>query len=152
MYDIAIIGAGVVGGMIARELSFYNLKICLLEKENDVAMGATKANSAIVHAGFDAKEGSLKAKLNVEGSKMMKKVTEELGVKYKNNGSLVIGFNEEDRKVIEELSKRGVKNGVENLRIIEKEELAEIEPNISDNVICALYAPTGAIVCPYNLL
>ncbi len=151
MYDVVIIGAGVVGGMIARNLSAYKLKIALLEKENDVAMGATKANSAIVHAGFDAKEGSLKAKLNVEGSKMMKKVTEELGVKYKNNGSLVIGFNEEDKNVIEELSKRGIKNGVENLRIIEKEELAEIEPNISDNVICALYAPTGAIVCPYEL-
>ncbi len=151
MYDVVIIGAGVVGGMIARSLSAYNLKVVLVEKENDVAMGATKANSAIVHAGFDAKEGSLKAKLNVEGSKMMKKVTDELGVKYKNNGSLVIGFNEEDRKVIEELFKRGIKNGVENLRIIEKEELAESEPNISDNVICALYAPTGAIVCPYEL-
>ena len=151
MYDVVIIGAGVVGGMIARSLSAYNLKVVLVEKENDVAMGATKANSAIVHAGFDAKEGSLKAKLNVEGSKMMKKVTDELGVKYKNNGSLVIGFNADDRKVIEELFKRGIENGVENLRIIEKEELAELEPNISDNVICALYAPTGAIVCPYEL-
>ncbi len=151
MYDAVIIGAGVVGGMIARILSAYNLKIALIEKENDVAMGATKANSAIVHAGFDAKEGSLKARLNVEGSKMMKKVTEELGVKYRNNGSLVIGFNEGDRNVIEELLKRGIKNGVENLRIIEKEELSELEPNISDNVICALYAPTGAIVCPYEL-
>ena len=151
MYDVVIIGAGVVGGMIARSLSAYNLKVALVEKENDVAMGATKANSAIVHAGFDAKEGSLKAKLNVEGSKMMKKVTDELGVKYKNNGSLVIGFNADDRKVIEELFKRGIENGVENLRIIEKEELAELEPNISDNVICALYAPTGAIVCPYEL-
>lgn len=151
MYDVVIIGAGVVGGMIARTLSAYDLKIALVEKENDVAMGATKANSAIVHAGFDAKEGSLKAKLNVEGSKMMKKVTEELGVKYKNNGSLVIGFNEEDRKTIEELLVRGMKNGVEGLRIIEKEELMDLEPNISDNVICALYAPTGAIVCPYEL-
>ena len=151
MYDVVIIGAGVVGGMIARCLSAYDLKIALVEKENDVAMGATKANSAIVHAGFDAKEGSLKAKLNVQGSKMMKKVTEELGVKYKNNGSLVIGFNDEDRKVIEDLLKRGIKNGVEKLRILEKEELTELEPNISDNVICALYAPTGAIVCPYEL-
>ena len=74
MYDVAIIGAGVIGGMIARELSFYNLKICILEKENDVAMGATKANSAIVHAGFDAKEGTLKARLNVKGSKMMPEI------------------------------------------------------------------------------
>ena len=151
MYDVVIIGAGVVGGMIARTLSAYKLKIALLEKENDVAMGATKANSAIVHSGFDAKQGSLKAKLNVEGSKMMRKVTEELGVKYKNNGSLVIGFNEDDRKAIEELLKRGRENGVENLRIIEKEELSVLEPNISDSVICALYAPTGAIVCPYEL-
>lgn len=151
MYDIAIIGAGVVGGMIARELSAYNLKICILEKENDVATGATKANSAIVHAGFDAKEGSLKAKLNVKGSEMMKKITEELGVKYKNNGSLVIGFNDEDRKTIEELKIRGDKNGVKSLAVLEKEEIKKLEPLISDNVICALYAPTGAIVCPYEL-
>ena len=151
MYDVAIIGAGVVGGMIARELSAYNLKICILEKENDVAMGATKANSAIVHAGFDAKEGSLKAKLNVKGSEMMKKVTDELGVKYKNNGSLVIGFNDEDRKTIEELKIRGDKNGVKNLAVLEKDEIKKLEPSISDNVICALYAPTGAIVCPYEL-
>ncbi len=151
MYDVVIIGAGVVGGMIARTLSAYRLKVVLVEKENDVAMGATKANSAIVHAGFDAKEGSLKAKLNIEGSRLMKKVTQELGVKYKNNGSLVIGFNEKDRSVIEALLKRGEKNGVDNLKIIEKEELSELEPNISNNVICALYAPTGAIVCPYEL-
>jgi len=151
MYDVAIIGAGVIGGMIARELSAYKLKICILEKENDVAMGATKANSAIVHAGFDAKEGSLKAKLNVRGSEMMKQVTEELGVKYKNNGSLVIGFNDEDRKMIEELKVRGDINGVKDLKVLEKEEVKALEPNISDNVICALYAPTGAIVCPYEL-
>ena len=100
MYDVAVIGAGVVGGMIARELSRYDLKICIIEKENDVAMGATKANSAIVHAGFDAKEGSLKAKLNVKGSEMMAEVTKELGVKYKKNGSIVIAFNDEDRKTV----------------------------------------------------
>ena len=151
MYDVAIIGAGVVGGMIARTLSAYDLKVCILEKANDVAMGATKANSAIVHAGFDAKEGSLKAKLNVQGSKMMKQVAKELGVKYKNNGSLVIGFNDEDRATIEELLERGNKNGVDGLRIVEKEELKELEPNISDNVVCALYAPAGAIICPYEL-
>lgn len=151
MYDVAIIGAGVVGAMIARTLSAYNLKICILEKENDVAIGATKANSAIVHAGFDAENGTLKAKLNVEGSKMMKKITEELGVKYKNIGSLVIGFNDRDRKMIEELLIRGQKNGVEGLKVLEKEELKKLEPNISGNVLCALYAPTGAIVCPYEL-
>ena len=151
MYDVAIIGAGVTGAMIARALSVYKCKICVLEKENDVAMGATRANSAIVHAGFDAKEGSLKAKLNVKGSEMMKQVTDELGVKYKNNGSLVIGFNEDDRTTIENLKNRGDANGVKNLRILDSKELHEIEPNISENATCALYAPTGAIICPYEL-
>ena len=151
MYDVAVVGAGVVGGMIARKLSSYNLKVCIIEKANDVAMGATKANSAIVHAGFDAKEGSLKAILNVKGSEMFPQVAKELGVKYINNGSIVIGFNDEDRATIDELLVRGTKNGVKNLCIVEKEELKKLEPNISDNVVCALYAPTGAITCPYEL-
>ena len=151
MYNVAIIGAGVVGGMIARKLSEYNLKVCIIEKENDVALGATKANSAIVHAGFDAKEGSLKAKLNVKGSEMMENVAKELGVKYKRNGSLVIGFDDEDKKTIDELFVRGTKNGVKDLKVLDKDELKKIEPNISDNAICALYAPTGAIICPYEL-
>lgn len=151
MFDVAVIGAGVTGGMIARELSRYNLSICILEKRNDVAMGATRANSAIVHAGFDAKEGSLKAKFNVKGSEMMENVAKELGVKYKRNGSLVIGFNAEDRKEIENLYARGCKNGVRDLQILEKDALHELEPNLSNTVECALYAPTGAIICPYEL-
>lgn len=151
MYDVLIIGAGVIGGMVARTLAKYDLKICILEKENDVAMGATKANSAIVHAGFDAKEGSLKARLNIKGSAMMESVCKELGVKYKNNGSLVIGFNDDDRATIEELKKRGDKGGVPALRVLEKDELLTLEPNLSRNVTCALYAPSGAIVCPYEL-
>ena len=92
MFDVAVIGGGVVGGLLLRKLSSYNLKVCLLEKENDVAMGQSKANSGIVHAGFDAKPNSLKAKFNVLGNKMMKGVAEELGVKYSNNGSLVVAF------------------------------------------------------------
>ena len=151
MYDVVVIGAGVVGGMIARTLSAYRLKICILEKQHDVAMGASCANSAIVHAGFDAKEGTLKAKLNVRGSEMMAKTCKELGVKYRNNGSLVIGFNEEDRATIESLCRRGEANGVKGVRILEREELNRIEPGLSKNVICALYAPTGSIVCPYEL-
>ena len=151
MFDIAIIGAGVVGGMIAREMTKYNLKVCILERNNDVATGATRANSAIVHAGFDAKEGSLKAKLNVKGSEMMETVAKELGVKYKRNGSLVIGFNEEDHAEIEKLLARGQANGVRDLRILEKVELHALEPNLSEPVTCALYAPTGAIICPYEL-
>ncbi|MBR3966041.1 MAG: NAD(P)/FAD-dependent oxidoreductase [Clostridia bacterium] len=151
MYDVAIIGAGVVGGMIARELSRYNLRTVILEKENDVAMGATKANSAIVHAGFDAKVGSLKAKLNVKGSEMMEQVAKELGVKYKRNGSLVIGFSDEDLETIKELYERGTKNGVRDLAILDREQLREIEPNIGKKATCALHAPTGAIICPYEL-
>lgn len=151
MYDVVIIGAGVVGGMIARKLASYELQVCIVEREHDVAMGATKANSAIVHAGFDAKEGSLKALLNVRGSEMMPQITKELGVTYKNNGSLVIGFDDADRAIIETLLERGKRNGVKGVRILEKEELKQIEPQISDEVSCALYAPTGAITCPYEL-
>ena len=151
MFDIAVIGAGVVGGMVARELSAYELSVAVFEAESDVALGATRANSAIVHAGFDAKEGSLKALLNVRGSKIMKKVCSELGVKYINNGSLVVGFNEEDRETLFELKNRGEKNGVEGLRVLDREELLKIEPNVGEGVICALHAPTGAIVCPYEL-
>ena len=151
IYDVIVIGAGVVGGMIARTLSAYRLGICIVEKQYDVAMGASSANSAIVHAGFDAKEGSLKAKLNVRGSEMMAKVCEELGVKYKNNGSLVIGFNEEDRATIESLYRRGLTNGVKGLRMLEFEELHRLEPALTKEVKCALHAPTGSIVCPYEL-
>lgn len=151
MYDIAIIGAGVIGGMIARELSFYDVSVCLLEKENDVATGATKANSAIVHAGFDAKVGTLKAKLNVRGSKMMPQIAKSLGVKYINNGSLVVGFNEEDENTLNELLLRGNQNGVEGLKILNRSEILKIEPHVGKDVTCALYAPTGAIICPYDL-
>ncbi len=151
MYDIAIIGAGVVGTLTARALTRYNLDVCVLEKSGDVAMGATKANSAIVHGGFDAKENSLKAKLNVAGSSMMKQVAEELGVKYKNNGSLVIGFNEDDLTVLNELLARGKHNGVHGMSILSGDEIFDIEPNLSRNVKYALSVPTGAIVCPYEL-
>lgn len=151
MFDVAVIGAGVVGGMVAREIAKYTPSVCILEKNPDVALGATRANSAIVHAGFDAKVGSLKARLNVRGSKMMESVCSELGVKYKRNGSLVVGFNGEDRKTLEELLERGVKNGVEGLEILDISELVKLEPNVGDGVTVALYAPTGAIVCPYEL-
>ncbi len=150
-FDIAIIGGGVIGGMIARTLSAYNCKVCILEKENDVARGASCANSAIVHAGFDAKEGSMKAKMNVRGSEMMEQVCGELGVKYRNNGSLVIGYNEDDLLTLEALLERGKQNRVRGLRLLSAEELIGMEPNIHKSATCALYAPTGAIVCPYEL-
>ena len=151
MVDVLIIGAGVIGGMIARELSRYELDILIVEKENDVAMGATRANSAIVHAGFDASVGSLKAKLNVRGSEMMEEVARDLGVRYKRNGSIVVGFSEEDRAHLEKLLVRGNENGVKGLRIVDREELLSIEPGIGETVTCALYAPTGAIICPDEL-
>ncbi|MBQ9071470.1 MAG: FAD-dependent oxidoreductase [Clostridia bacterium] len=151
MRDVVIVGAGVIGGAIARELSKYKLDVTIVEKCSDVAMGATRANSAIVHAGFDAKEGSLKAKMNVRGSKMMKKFAEELGVKYKRNGSLVVGFSEEDRATLLDLKKRGEINGVEGLRVIDREEILKLEPSIGEKVTVALHAPTGAIICPYEL-
>ncbi len=151
MFDVVVIGAGVVGGFVARELTKYKLKVCILERMSDVAMGATRANSAIVHAGFDAKEGTLKAKLNVRGSEMMEDVARELGVKYNRCGSLVVGFGEEDRRTLEALCERGKKNGVRDLSVIEREELVKMEPNIGDGVTAALYAPTGAIICPYEL-
>jgi len=151
MFDACIIGAGVVGGLVARELTRYGLSVIIVEKENDVAMGATRANSAIVHAGFDAKEGSLKARLNVRGSEMMESVCRELGVKYRRNGSLVVGFDESDRETLESLLVRGNKNGVKGLRLLSRDEVEEIEPNIGETVKYALLAPTGAIVCPYEL-
>ena len=151
MFDVIVIGGGVVGGMILRTLTKYELSVCLLEKASDVAMGASKANSGIVHAGFDAAQGSLKAKFNVEGNAMMPVVTKELGVKYRNNGSLVVAFDEAQKKTIEELKVRGEKNGVPGLAILSQEELRAKEPNISPEALAALYAPTGGIVCPYGL-
>lgn len=150
MFDVAIIGAGVVGAMVARELAKYQLKSILLEKKNDVAMGASRANSGIVHAGYDCAPGSLKARLNVEGAAMMEEVCKTLGVKFKRNGSLVIGFDEEDRKGIEKLMEKGKANGVE-VQFLDQAGVRALEPNIGGNVTCALYAPTGGIVCPYDL-
>lgn len=151
MFDVAIIGAGVVGGFVARELSKYELSAVILEKMSDVAMGATRANSAIVHAGYDAKEGTLKAKLNVRGSKMMEKIAGELGVKYNRCGSIVVGFDDEDKKTLLSLKERGEENGVEGLSVVGRDELVRIEPGIGEGVSFALIAPTGAIVCPYEL-
>ena len=151
MFDVVVIGGGVVGGLILRELTKYQLNVCLLEKENDVAMGASKANSGIVHAGFDASVGSLKAKFNVEGNKKMESVCADLGVKFRRNGSLVVAFSEEDFKMINDLKARGEVNGVEGLEIIDQPRLREIEKNISNEAFAALYAPTGGIVCPYEL-
>lgn len=151
MRDVIIIGAGVSGACCARELSRYKLDILVLEKEEDVCCGTSKANSAIVHAGFDAKPGTLMAKLNVEGNKMMGELCRELDVKFRNNGSLVICYDESDINKLEELRQRGIKNGVEGLEIIKRSGLLEMEPNISDEAVAALYAPSAGIICPFEL-
>jgi glycerol-3-phosphate dehydrogenase len=151
MTDVVIIGAGVIGAAVARELSKYKLNITVLERECDVAMGATSANSGIVHAGFDAKPGTLKARFNLRGSLLMEEYCKSLGVKYKRCGSLVVGFDEDDLKTLKSLLLRGEENGVSSLKILSGDEVRAIEPNIGASVKYALHAPTGAIVCPYEL-
>ena len=151
MFDVIVIGGGVIGGAILRELTKYRLSVCMLEKENDVCMGQSKANSGIVHAGFDAAVGTLKAKFNVLGNKMMPEFAKELGIKYLNNGSLVVAFSEEELQTLQVLKLRGEKNGVPDMEILSFDELKAIEPNVSDNALGALYAKTGGIICPYSL-
>ena len=151
MYDAVIIGAGVVGCAVARELSRYRLKTVVLEKGEDVCCGTSKANSAIVHAGFDAEPGTWKAKMNVIGSKKMEKLSKELDFPYKRNGSLVLCFDEKDLHKLDDLKQKGIENGVEGLEIITGEKIWEMEPNLSKNVKAMLYAPTGAIICPFKL-
>jgi glycerol-3-phosphate dehydrogenase len=151
MHDVLIIGAGITGVSIARELSRYDLKVCVLEKEIDIAMGTTKANSAIVHAGFDAKPGTLKAKLNALGNSMFDQLSKDLDFHYRQNGSLVLCFDENDLDHLNQLLQQGEQNGVQGLMILDKAALLEMEPNLSDGAVAALYAPTGGIVCPYEM-
>ena len=151
MLDIIIIGAGVSGSAIARELSRYKANILVLEKEEDVCCGTSKANSAIVHGGFDAQTGSLMAKLNVRGSNLMEQLSKDLDFHYDRCGSLVLCMAEEDRPKLRKLYEKGVANGVKELRIIDREELVRMEPNVSDDAVAALWAPSGAIVCPFGL-
>jgi glycerol-3-phosphate dehydrogenase len=153
VYDVTIIGAGVIGALAARELSRYELKVCILESEPDVAMGTSKANSAIVHAGYDALPGTLKALFNVKGNSLFEKVSKELDVPFQRIGSLVLAFTEKDMKLISELYQRGKDNGVPDLKILNSmDEVAAIEPNVSSEVIGALYAPSAGITCPYELV
>ena len=150
-YDVTIIGGGVTGAAVARELSRYQLKTCLVERAEDVCSGTSKANSAIVHAGYDAATGSLKAKMNVEGNRMMGELSKDLDFAFRRNGSLVLCFSEEDRPALQALYERGVANGVPELKIISGDEVRAMEPNVTDEVVAALYAPTGGIVCPFGL-
>ncbi|SUY47897.1 FAD-dependent oxidoreductase [Clostridium putrefaciens] len=151
MYDVTIIGAGVIGASIARDISKYELNTCVIEKAEDVSSGTSKANSAIIHAGYDANPESMKGKLNAKGNAMFDKLRDELDFPFKRNGSFVLCFEKENAYKLEDLKKQGELNGVPNLKILSKEEILDMEPSISEEVVAALYAPTGGIVCPYEL-
>ena len=151
MYDVIIIGAGVTGCAVARYLSRYQGSALVLERAEDVCCGTSKANSAIIHAGFDAAHGSLMAKMNVQGSRMVPGLAKELDFPFRMNGSLVVCMSEEDMHRLLALYENGVKNGVEGLEIVDARRLHELEPNVSKNAVAALWAPTGGIVCPFNM-
>ncbi len=151
MLDCIIIGAGVTGCAVARELSRYDLDVLVIERSSDVCEGTSKANSGIVHAGYDAKPGTLKAKLNVRGNLMMEELSRELDFPFKRDGSLVLSFDEKGIDRLKDLYDQGQQNGVKDLKILTGDEARELEPALSDEVTAALYAPTGGIVCPFNL-
>ena len=150
MYDVAIIGGGVIGSAIARELSKFTVNAVVIEREQDLCCGTTKANSAIIHGGYDAKPGSLKAKLNVEGNKMFDELSRDLDFPFKRNGSVVVRTKDQSKDDLQKLYDQGIANGVEGLKIVDRDELLKMEPNIADDVVDALYVPTGGIVCPFN--
>lgn len=149
--DVIIIGAGVTGCAIARELSRYELDICVIEKESDICEGTSKANSGIVHGGFDAKPGTLNARLNVQGNVMMEELSKKLDFPFKRNGSMVVCQSAKEVPVLEELLQRGLTNGVQEMRILSRTEALELEPNLADSVYAALLVPSGGIVCPFSL-
>ena len=151
MYDAVIIGGGAVGCAVARYLSRYRLSICLVERGEDVCVGTSKANSAICHAGFDAPVGSAKARFNVEGSRMMEGLSQELDFPYRRCGSLVLCFDEAELPHLRELLERGVQNGVEGLEILDRAALRALEPAVSGKAVAALWAPTGAVLCPFGM-
>lgn len=150
MYDVLIVGGGIVGATIGRELSKYNIKLGLIEKNIDLCMETTKANSAIAHGGYDCEPGTLKAKLNVEGFNMLEKLSKELGFTFKKTGSMVLAFNDEDIKILEDLFERGKKNKVGGLEIIDKERIFELEDKVSKDVKKALYCSESGVLDPFN--
>ena len=150
MFDVVIIGCGITGAAAAYELSRYEISVAVLERENDAAMGSTKANSGIIHAGYGSEPGSLMAKLNVEGALLAKELCKKLDVPHKQCGSLVLAFTKSEITVLEQLLQDGIKNGVPGIRIIDKEEALDMEPNISRDVEAALYAPSAMVVSPWE--
>ncbi|WP_410207850.1 NAD(P)/FAD-dependent oxidoreductase [Fusobacterium sp.] len=151
MFDVIIIGAGIMGAATAYELAKYNLKVMVLEKEHDVSNGTSKANSGIVHAGYDATEGSLMAKYNALGNAMYEDLCKEIDAPFKRTGSFVLAFSEEDREHLNLLYNRGIKNGIPEMKLLEREEVLQMEPNINPEVKAALYAPTAGITSPWEI-
>lgn len=151
MHDVIIIGAGVTGAFIARKLSQYKLNVLLLDKETDVGNVTSNANSAIIHSGYDPVPGTLKAKLNVLGNKMFDEIAKDLDVHFYRIGSLTVATNEEQLKMLQELKERSEENGVET-KVISREELLKMEPNVNSNALGALFAPTAGIIDPFNLV
>ncbi len=151
MYQVLVIGGGVIGCATARELSRYQGKIAVLERASDICEGTSKANSGIVHAGHDAKPGSLKAHFNVLGNQKMEQLSKELDFSFKRNGSMVLCFHEEERGKLEQLMKQGIENGVQGLEILNAEDAGKLEPNLSEEVVAVLNVPSGGIVCPFGL-
>ena len=151
MRDIIVIGAGVVGCSIARELSKYNLDVLVVEKNSDVSEGISKGNSGIVHAGYNEKIGTLKAKLNIEGNKIFDDLSRDLQFPFKRNGAFILAFKDEDIKTLESLKENGEKLGVEGLEILTREEALNIEPNLNKEIVGVLNVKTSGIVSPYEM-
>ncbi|MBO6268486.1 MAG: NAD(P)/FAD-dependent oxidoreductase [Clostridium sp.] len=151
VYDVLIIGAGVTGAAVARELSRYKAEVCVLERGEDVCSGTSKANSAIVHAGYDCVPGSMMAKMNVRGNEMMTDLCRDLDIPFERNGSLVVCIDKDNLPGLQELYDRGIKNGVPGMKLLSRDEAKAMEPHLSDNVQGALYAETAGIICPFKL-
>lgn len=150
MFDVAIIGCGVIGAATAYTLARYQLKVLVLEAENDVADGTTKANSAIIHAGYDPEPGTRMARLDVLGNRLAGEICERLDVPFKRNGSLVLAFSEEEIPHLKKLYSNGVANGVPGIRLLDAAQVRELEPNLSDRVVAALYAPSAGVISPWE--
>ncbi len=150
MYDVVIIGCGVVGASAAYELARYKLRVAVLEAAADIAAGTTKANSAIIHAGYDPEPGTLMARLNVEGNRLTGEICEKLQVPFKRVGSLVVAFSPEQLPTLRTLYDRGCKNGVPGLRLLSGEEARAMEPGLSEEVCGALLAPSAGIIDPWG--
>lgn len=151
MKDVIVIGAGVIGGLLSRELARYKLDVCLVEKANDVAAGASKANSGIIHGGYDPEPGTLKAKMNMAGVPLLYEAADELNVTYVRNGSMICAFGEKEDKTVQELYDRGITNGVKGMEVLTGEQARALEPNLSEAITSVLRVPSAGIICPYGM-